>query len=205
MNPQAPGTQGSSGPSIPFDHTLSAESADRLEPLEPQGTLVSGLMWRRPMCVSEGASVEGVTTLLLEWGLSAVAVVDRHERLVGMVHAVDLLFEAQQHADGLEESVPLRTTGPRGVRAPLGSGFHETCLARATVGEIMRRAPTALSSDATVADVAACMTLGRVAELPIVNSEFKVVGIITALDMMRWLLAAPAIGNLRLLSAQPVV
>lgn len=156
-------------------------------------TLAASVTSPEPSCVLEAMSIEGVTALLLERGLGAVAVVNGDGRLVGMVSAADLLREGEEHGDGVEERVPLRTLSGSGIRTRLGAGFHATRLARGTAREIMTLAPAALAADASVADAAAVMARERVAELPIVGARGQFLDIISAIDVMRWMASVPAV------------
>lgn len=156
-------------------------------------TLAASVTWPEPNCVPETMSIEGVTALLLERGLGAVAVVDGDGRLVGMVSAADLLREVEEHGDGIEERVPLRTMSGGGIRPRLGAGFHATRLARGTAREVMTLAPAALSANASVADAVAVMARESVAELPIVGARGEFLDVVSAIDVMRWMASVPAV------------
>lgn len=149
-------------------------------------TSISGLLSRDTVCVAPDLSVEGLTTLLLERGLGAVSVVDEDGRLVGIASTADLLREAQDRGDG-EERMPLRVPGRRGAQMELGDGFHATCLARATVEEIMTPCAFTVPETASVGQAAALMAFQGVGQLPVVGPGYQVVGTLTALDVMRWL------------------
>jgi CBS domain-containing protein len=57
----------------------------------------------------------------------------------------------------------------------------------ARAGDVMRPMHFELPEDATVSQVAALMAYEGLREIPIVSVERKVVGIVTALDVARWL------------------
>lgn len=69
----------------------------------------------------------------------------------------------------------------------LGEGFHVTCLARATVREIMTPFAYALPEAASVAEAAALMAFEGVGQVAVVGPDYELVGTLTALDVMRWL------------------
>jgi len=147
---------------------------------------VADVMTRNVVCVEQSLSVEALTSLFLERGFSAAPVVDDNGRPVGVVSKTDLLREVQDRAD-TEERVPDRRVGRREERVELGLGFQITRLARATVGEIMTPIPLTLSEDAPLSEAATRITLGGVHHLPVVRQDGKVVGIVSALDVVWWL------------------
>jgi CBS domain-containing protein len=147
---------------------------------------VSDVMTRNVVCVEQSLSVEALTSLFLERGFSAAPVVDDNGKPVGVVSKTDLLREVQDRAD-TEEHVPDRRVGRQEERVELGLGFQITRIARATVGEIMTPIPLTLSEDAPLSEAAALITLGGVHHLPVVRQDGKVVGILSALDVVCWL------------------
>jgi len=146
---------------------------------------VADAMTRNVVCVEQSLSVEALTSLFLERGFSAAPVVDDNGKPVGVVSKTDLLREVQDHAD-TEERVPDRRVGRQEERVELGVGFQITRIARATVGEIMTPIPLTLSENAPLSEAAALMTLGGVHHVPVVRQDGKVVGILSALDVVRW-------------------
>ena len=173
---------------------LAKETLARLRPsqrnlsdfLSCSRTSISGLISRDAICVAPDLSVEGLTTLLLERGLSAVAVIDADRKLLGIVSTAHLLGEVQDRGD-VEERVPLRVPGQQGLQMELGDGFHATYLARATVEEIMTPFPFALLETTSIAQAATLMASEGVTHLPVVGPGNRVVGTLTALDVMRWI------------------
>lgn len=149
-------------------------------------TSISGLLFHDTVCVAPDLSVEGLTTLLLDRGLNAVPVIDENGKLVGIASAADLLREVQDRGD-VDERVPLRVPGRRGIEMELGDGFHATCLARATVEEIMTPCALTVPETTSVGQAAAIMAFEGVGQLPVVGPGYKVVGTLTALEVMRWL------------------
>lgn len=146
----------------------------------------SVVMTRNVVCVKQFLSVEALTSLFLERGFSAAPVVDDNGKPVGVVSKTDLLREVQDRAD-TEERVPDRRVRRQEERVELGLGFQITRIARATVGEIMTPIPLTLSEDAPLSEAAALITLGGVHHLPVVRQDGKVVGILSALDVVCWL------------------
>jgi predicted transcriptional regulator len=149
-------------------------------------TPISAVLSHNAVSVGPGTSVERLTEVLLERGLSAATVVDESGALVGLVSTADLLREVQDR-DDVEERIPLRQTDRQGVQVELGDGFHSTSLARSTVEEIMSRSKLILPETAPVARAAALMAFEGVSHLPVACSRCKGVCLVTALDVMGWL------------------
>jgi CBS domain-containing protein len=147
--------------------------------------------------VREDVSVESLAGLLLDQGLHGVPVVDAAGRLIGFVSTLDLV--RHQHDDG--------DATPEAERAAdldevMSDGFHVEPLARATVRDVMTPTALALCETAPIVQAAALMAFEGVHQIPIVSELGVVVGLLTALDVMRWvaeghgyLVAAPGHGE----------
>jgi hypothetical protein len=90
------------------------------------------------VCVEPKVSVEALTALFVERGFSGAPVVDGHGKPIGVLSKTDLLREVQDRGDA-EERASVRGRKWCSYEVCLGSGFHVTSLARATVG---RRSPS---------------------------------------------------------------
>jgi CBS domain-containing protein len=164
-------------------HPLDEPSKDRgkVQPeRSPRTTPVSAIMTRDIVCVSPDFSVESLATLFLERGIHAAPVVDELGRLMGFVSMTDIIREQHDNAD--------TDLGSPGTTEPaLRSGFHLEPLARATVGEVMTLDVLALHENTHVAQAAALMAFEGVYRVPIISGSGEVVGILSALDVLRWL------------------
>ena len=147
---------------------------------------VSAIMTSDVICVQKDLSVEALTTLLLERGFSGAPVVDANGCPIGLVSKTDLVRE--RHDDGdLEEQEPLCVFGVGGIEYELGPEFHAVPIARATVADIMMPIVFAVPENATVAKAAALMVFEGVHRVPVVSSGGQVVGVLSSLDILRWL------------------
>ena len=126
----------------------------------PEGdrTPVVSIMGRRVVCVAPETSTALLRDMLLERGLSGAPVVNPDGGVVGFVSRADLL----------------RSHWPAG---------------ESTVGQIMTPLAVTVSESASIAQASALMALEGVFLLPVVNDAMsgKVVGVISALDVMGWL------------------
>lgn len=110
-------------------------------------------------CVRGDVSVETVTELLVQSGLRAVPVVDEARRLVGIVSKSDLL-RARGRASG-----KARTKTATDIMTPVVHGLPE---------------------EAPVAYAISLMAIEDLHEVPVVDAQSRVIGMITATDALRW-------------------
>jgi CBS domain-containing protein len=143
---------------------------------------VSAIMETEVACVHEEMGVEELLTFFLEHGLHDAPVVSEGGVLAGFVSLGDL----QDRADrGDTEETALRVELWGGGSYPLGRGFHLQQSAR-TVADIMTRPVVCLEASAQLTNAAALMAFEGVRQLPIVDVKKRVVGILSALDLLRW-------------------
>lgn len=148
-------------------------------------TLISEIMTADVICVSPDLAVEALTAMFLERNISGAPVVDDAGRPIGVVSKTDLVREQQDAGDDQElERLVIRR---QGYEVELGPGFHTERITRATVGEIMMPIAFTLPETASVSRASALMALEGVHRLPVVSEDGKVVGILSAMDILRWL------------------
>jgi CBS domain-containing protein len=121
-------------------------------------TMVGSIMTPAPVCVRADVRINDVTDLLLERGFSAMPVVDADGRAMGIVSKTDLLRHARE----------------RGARD-------------AMVERVMMPIVFAVEETASMGDAAALMAGEGVHRLPVIDLEGRVVGVLSALDLVRWL------------------
>lgn len=148
-------------------------------------TPIAEVMTANVVCVREDLSTEALTSLLLERGISGAPVVDAAGRPVGVVTKTDLLRMARDQGETHETERPLIRAG--GYEVELGPGFHVERIARTVVGEIMMPVTFTLQETAPVSRAAALMVVEGVHRIPVVSEAGKVVGILSTLDVLRWL------------------
>jgi CBS domain-containing protein len=147
---------------------------------------VATIMAREVVTVTADLSVESLLQLLIERGISGVPVVDEAGRARGLVSKTDLLL-ARHLAAGTELAHEPRLSDEDLLRLELeGGGMHVTELATATVGEIMSPLVFSLPEGATIPQAAALMAYEGVHRAPVLDEDHKVVGIVSSLDVLRW-------------------
>lgn len=133
------------------------------------------------VAVNPGDSIEEALQLLVENRVSALPVVDGHDRCVGVISATDLLLLAQQLGGELEA---LHTA--EGLSHALliekleHSGFSDQ-----TVQELMTPTPVEIEPESSLVEAAASMVRNRVHHLAVTEKRHKLVGIISTMDVLR--------------------
>jgi CBS domain-containing protein len=155
------------------------------------GITVSEIMTRDVVCVRDDVSADALTALLLEHGLHGAPVVDDAGVLIGFVSMTDLLRDRHDRGE-TDEAVPLHVSTRTGGY-DLGAGFHLAFLIRTTVRELMTPRPISVEDTAPLALASVIMASRGVHRLPVVSERGTLVGIVSSLDLARWLANDPAV------------
>jgi len=144
---------------------------------------VSAIMETEVAYVPEDMSVDELLIFFLEHGLHGAPVVSEGSVLSGFVSVCDLQSRTDR---GDTEDTALRVVLGGGGSYLLGRGFHLQQSTR-TVADIMTHPVVCLEASAQLTKAAALMAFEGVHRLPIVDSEKRVVGVLSALDLLRWI------------------
>jgi CBS domain-containing protein len=136
---------------------VPAERPRKIMPTAAEVTPISALMTREIICISPSLTRADATQLFLDRGLSGAPVVDEEGRPLGMLARSDLLQAA--------------TSQP----------------APATAGDMMMPIAFFLDEHDSLSRGVALMASEGVHHLPIVGDYGRVVGMISTLDVTRWL------------------
>jgi CBS-domain-containing membrane protein len=131
-------------------------------------------------CVTEEMTEEELLTFFVARAVHAAPVLGAGGALSGFVSLVDV----QRHrarAHDAEPRVELRGGGGYA----LGPGFHMQT--GRTVADIMTSPAIFVDASAQLTQAAALMAFEGVSRLPVVNAERRVVGVLSALDLLRWM------------------
>jgi CBS domain-containing protein len=133
---------------------------------------VKDVMTRRVVSVREDASFKDMADMLRQRRVSGFPVLDRHDRVIGVVSEADLLVKEAVQAAGTSLVAALRH-----VR-------EEDKASGITAGELMSRPAITIGPDASVAEAARIMYDRRVKRLPVVGASGHLVGIISRADVL---------------------
>lgn len=158
-----------------------ARSGNRALPVSGAAatTCVRHAMTSPAPTLRDDASVEALRSFLVEHAIGAVAVVDQGGRPLGVVSARDVLRREADDAFGPDEEYDVASS-ESSVGAP-------DALHRALVRDLLRRTAVVVHQDAMLAAASALMVRERVGRLPVVGSDGRVVGILSATDIVGWL------------------
>lgn len=159
----------------PQPHTEWSQLLHRILPSAADRVTIADAMARDVTCVTTDVSVEALAALFIERGVGAVPVVDKEDFPIGVVSKSDLVRVQYENGDTGEAA------------ASVGDGMHETAVARATVGDVMTPLAYTLRETDPLSRAAAVMATENVHQLPVVDGEGRVVGMIDSLDFVRWI------------------
>ncbi|MFG3442955.1 CBS domain-containing protein [Nonomuraea sp. NPDC047897] len=134
--------------------------------------------------VQEDASFRAVAQLLIDKGVSGLPVVDDDGHVRGVVSEVDLLAKEEFKARfrGEEYRQPLRAR----IRHSLGSeGSGQHKAAGETAGQLMTRPAYVTTPDSPVVLAARLMDRHGIKRLPVVDSDGRLVGIVSRRDLLK--------------------
>ncbi len=142
---------------------------------------VREIMTQPVATITANDTLEAVRNLLIASGVSGLPVVDPEGRPIGMLSKTDLV-RAQEYGPEVEELVEERDASAR-----LGYEARLARLGKAAVGEVMTQKSVTLPVTATLAQAARIMAEKRIHRVIVVDVHGKVSGIVTSMDLLRWL------------------
>ncbi len=144
-------------------------------------TPVAAAMTRNVLAVRDDVTAETVGRLMLEQAISGIPVVDSSGHPIGIVSKTDLIRHLHE----------------QGVAVPSGRfegdvydgdwGVISAGLGNALVGELMTPMTFKVTAGASLSQAAALMAFEGVHRVVVVAEDGTVAGILSALDVLRWL------------------
>ena len=131
------------------------------------------IMTTAVISVQRDTSVHAAAALLAEHRITSMPVVDKDNRVIGMVSEIDLIRDRMPH-------------DPRAHARPT-DGREDQPDPASTVGEVMSDFAVCLGAEADVADVAELMLDNNVRAVPVVDGA-TLVGIVSRRDLLSTLL-----------------
>jgi len=165
-----------------LEPSRQAKLLRRILPSAADVTPCREVMTSNVLCVTSEVALGQVITLLLERGISGAPVVDQNGLPIGIVSKTDLLRDQDDLGDLSEVERP-----PVSARVPIeSSGYHLEAETR-TVADVMMPVAFVLPEDAPLSHAVALMSAENVHRIPLVGSDGRVVGILTPMDVLRWM------------------
>jgi CBS domain-containing protein len=138
---------------------------------------IGDVMTRDVVCVTEDLDIDALFALLLQRNINSVPVVDDRGRPIGVASKTDLVRWSFDRGDD-SELLPVDARTP---------DLPVRRLPRATVGDIMMPLAFTLVEHAPLSYAVALMSVEDIHQVPIVSRDGAVVGMISALDVVRWI------------------
>ena len=139
-------------------HTAEAQGTQAPARKSPDLIPVSEIMSREVACVKADLSVDELEEILIDKGISGTPVVDQLGKPIGIVSKTDLLHrKGTSSLDGLK------------------------------VKDVMMRTAYCIAENEPIARAAGLMAYEGVHRLPVVGTDGTVIGVVSPLDIMRWL------------------
>jgi len=154
------------------------------------GLLARDVMTRAVVCVRSTTNLRELEKIFLEKRISGAPVVDAGGRLVGVISQTDLVYyhltrgDRPFHGSDFYRAAEIE-------RAFEGAGYQIEDYDIGLVGDVMTPVVHTASPDAPVADLARLMADKRVHRM-IVTEDEKVVGLVSAMDLLKVITLAPA-------------
>lgn len=139
---------------------------------------VTEIMSRELICARRDLDVAQLVELMVRNRIGCVPVVEDPGRPIGMVTKLDLVEQLLGNDRGETDSPAATDLMPR------------------TANELMMPLALTLGERASVAHVAALMASEDVHHIPIVDDEGRLIGIISTMDIVRWLARNDGFGSI---------
>lgn len=136
---------------------------------------VSEVMTRAVITVKRDTNIQEAAGLLADHKISGLPVVDQENRVVGMVTEADILTLAGMKKEHFLKDI---------VRYLLGEPLPQP-KAGNKVEDFMTSPAITTKPETDVKEVARILTERRIKRLPVVNDEYKLVGIISRADILK--------------------
>lgn len=146
--------------------------------------VVKDIMTKKVFTVYENDTVEECAKVMLENETSSIPVIDRAENLVGIVTEKDLIKRASR----IKVPVALELLGGFIYLDSPKKFLEEVKQAMSHIAkDMMTKKLITVEMDDSIEKAATRIVEGNVKRLPVVNSDGKLVGIISRRDIMRYL------------------
>jgi len=147
------------------------------------------LMTANPVSIRDNASIREAVTLLIDKGFSAAPVIDASGRPVGVLSRADIIVHDRERVEYLSSASEYYEESDLTLRSgeSLKNGFQIERPDRTRVSDIMTPVVFSVSPDTAAAKVIEDMVGLKVHRLFVVDDSGILVGVVSALDVMRHL------------------
>jgi CBS domain-containing protein len=144
----------------------------------------SDLMTPNPLSIGQSATIKEAAAFLTDRGISAAPVIDDAGRAVGVLSRADIVVHHRQETQFLPEFYE-RTDLAAHADEPFAEGFQVENVDRSQVRDIMTPVVLGVSLNDSARKVITQMVDKKVHRLFVVDGSDVLVGVISALDVLR--------------------
>ncbi len=160
---------------------LVGEMRNRAYERQLTGVRCADIMSRELITMEFGSPLQDAWTLLHERRIKALPVVDRYQRLVGIVTLADFMRAAEVDAhSGIQQKLKRLVAGTPGMYSSKPE----------VIGQIMSRQVRVTRMDRNLADLLPLFSSTGHHHIPVIGDDERLVGMITQSDLIRALAAA---------------
>lgn len=142
-------------------------------------------MTANPVSIDHDATVREALALFNNKGFSTAPVIDDAGRPIGVLSSSDILVHDQEKTDYLATDQTVERAVKTETGEKLRFGFHVENVDRTLVSDLMTPAVFTVGPDTPAAQVIADMLRLKVHHLFVMDAERTLVGVISALDVLR--------------------
>jgi CBS domain-containing protein len=145
---------------------------------------VADLMTPNPVVVQPETSLKQVIHILVEQNIGGLPVVDQNGRVVGVISESDLMWQetgATPPPYILLLDAVIYLENPARYEQELHKALGQT------VADVMTKDAITIAPGKSLKEAAQLMHNRRVRRLPVINSEDKIIGILTRSDIVRFM------------------
>jgi CBS domain-containing protein len=153
-------------------------------PSAAQTTTVTEAMAHSVICASPDAGIRELLQLFVDHGISGVPVVDPAGHPLGVVSQRDVLRELRESPDAAR---PVQAEGPDQEEDDFVLELLAQHATRRCARHIMTPLAVFVPKTASIARAAAIMAYEHIHRVLVVDEDHTVVGLVSSLDVMRWL------------------
>ena len=146
----------------------------------PYQLCVQDVMSKNVVTVGWGDMIHDVLELFVKEGVSALPVIDKKRRCVGMLSATDLMGMTRELVADLSD--PTKTSEI--LRQWLSQPSSETGSGNKKVGQLMTAKVISVRPDVPLVEAARKMLDNRVHRLPVLDDDRQLLGIISTMDIL---------------------
>lgn len=140
-----------------------------------QELLVQDVMTRGVLTVQKYDSIVNVAHILTDRSISGLPVVDRNQKLLGIITQADVLSMLGVGKEHTVKDLLKYMLGERLPERRIGD----------TVGDVMTATPITIKPETNIAEAVQLMDNKKIRRLPVVDKSGKLVGILTREDILR--------------------